>query len=78
VNYASLSKSEVINNGLADCLQEMQWVVDNIALDLRVHAEILERLKRPRVLATFLNSNVDLLNQAWPQLRLNLTLMSHQ
>ena len=75
MNDTIIMETELINNEIADCLQEMQWVVENVALDLRVQAEILERL---RVLPTFLNSDADLLNQAWLQLRLNLTLMSHQ
>jgi hypothetical protein len=72
VNDATIPKTEVINNGLADCLQETQWVVENITRDLREHAEFLGQYNRYRAWAAFLNTDADLLNQVWRRLKLQL------
>jgi hypothetical protein len=74
--------SGIANDGsdLADCLRETQWVVENLARDLREHADFFGQYKRYREWADFMNTDADLLDQAWRrlkwQIRLNHTLMS--
>jgi hypothetical protein len=76
VNDATIPRIEVINNEIADCVRETQWVVESITRDMREHAEFFGQYKRYRVWAAFLNTDADLLNRSWLQLRQNLTLMS--
>ncbi|XIA62132.1 hypothetical protein ACFIOY_20925 [Bradyrhizobium sp. TZ2] len=78
MNHTTITETEVLNNEIADYLQEMQRVVEHVILDLRQEAEFLERRKPLRLSAEFLNSDADLLSHAWLQLHLNLSLMSHQ
>ena len=62
-----------VDTEIADCLQETQWVVENVTRDLREHAElrIVQTLSRVGCLH---EHHADLLDQAWRQLKWQLRL----
>ncbi len=53
MNYVNIPETGTIDNGLADLLQETQWLVENITRDLREHAEFFGIFKRYRDWAAF-------------------------
>jgi hypothetical protein len=72
VNYVNIPETGTIDNGLADHMQEAQWVVENVTRDLREHAEYFGQYKRYREWAAFMNTDADLLDQAWRRLKWQL------